>query len=180
MTAYILVFWWHLITVAARAPLAVYKTSARFIFPWVHSSTAFASSPEAELCCVSKMNGRITPSWLKSMSRIESLSLSSPLFSSIHITFTLSKYDTKRNLMFYQNISVKHRLSFLCFGNVRVDVDDGFFCLGIAVWWFPLKFSHWTQEYQRVCSTILETCYRLDMCCCVFFLETTASSLLSK
>ena len=52
---------------------------------------------------------------------------------SIHITFTLSKYDTKRNLMFYQNISVKHRLSFLCFGNVRVDVDDGFFCLGIAV-----------------------------------------------
>ena len=88
---------------------------------------------------------------------------------SIHITFTLSKYDTKRNLMFYPNISVKHRLSFLCFGNVRVDVDDGFFCLGIAVWWFPLKFSHWTQEYQRVCSTILETCYRLDMCFCVFF-----------
>lgn len=51
----------------------------------------------------------------------------------IHITFTLSKYDTKRNLMFYQNISVKYRLSFLCFSNVRVDVDDGFFCLGIAV-----------------------------------------------
>ena len=51
----------------------------------------------------------------------------------IHITFTLSKYDTKRNLMFYQNISVKYRLSFLCFGNVRVDVDDGFLCLGIAV-----------------------------------------------
>ena len=51
----------------------------------------------------------------------------------IHITFTLSKYDTERNLMFHQNISVKHRLSFLCFGNVRVDVDDGFFCLGIAV-----------------------------------------------
>ena len=88
---------------------------------------------------------------------------------SIHITFTLSKYDSKRNLMFYQNISVKHRLSFLCFGNVRVDVDDGFFCLGIAVWWFPFKFSHWTQEYQRVCSTILETCYRLDMCFCVLF-----------
>ena len=59
--------------------------------------------------------------------------LSFKINSSIHITFTLSKYDTKRNLMFYQNISVKHRLSFLCFGNVRVDVDDGFFCLGIAV-----------------------------------------------
>ena len=51
----------------------------------------------------------------------------------IHITFTISKYDTERNLMFHQNISVKHRSSFLCFGNVRVDVDDGFFCLGIAV-----------------------------------------------
>ena len=51
----------------------------------------------------------------------------------IHITFTISKYDTERNLMFHQNISVKHRSSFLCFGNVRIDVDDGFFCLGIAV-----------------------------------------------
>ena len=28
----------------------------------------------------------------------------------IHITFALLKYNTKRNLMFYQSISVKHRL----------------------------------------------------------------------
>ena len=50
-------------------------------------------------------------------------------------------FDTKRNLMFYQNISVKYRLSFLCFGNVREDVDDGFFCSGIAVMIFVEIFA---------------------------------------
>ena len=43
------------------------------------------------------------------------------------------QYDTKRNLMFYQSISVKHRLSVLCFDNIRVDVDNYFLCLVTAV-----------------------------------------------
>ena len=43
------------------------------------------------------------------------------------------KYDTKRNLMFYQSISVKHRISVLCFDNIRVDVDNYFLCLVTAV-----------------------------------------------
>ena len=47
--------------------------------------------------------------------------------------FALLKYDTKRNLMFYQSISVKHRLSVLCFDNIRVDVDNYFLCLVTAV-----------------------------------------------
>ena len=47
--------------------------------------------------------------------------------------FALLKYDTKRNLMFYRSISVKHRLSVLCFDNIRVDVDDDFLCLVTAV-----------------------------------------------
>ena len=82
----------------------------------------------------------------------------------IHITFALLKYNTKRNL-----ISVKYRLPVLCFGNIRIDVDDGHLCLGTAVWWFPLKFTHWTQGYQRVCPTILETGYRMDMYFCALF-----------
>ena len=47
--------------------------------------------------------------------------------------FALLQYDTKRNLMFYQSISVKHRLSVLCFDNKRVDVDNYFLCLVTAV-----------------------------------------------
>ena len=51
----------------------------------------------------------------------------------IHITFALLKYNTKRNFMFYQSISVKHGLFVLCFSNIRIDVDDGFLCLVTAV-----------------------------------------------
>ena len=47
--------------------------------------------------------------------------------------FALLKYDTKINLMFYQSISVKHRLSVLCFDHLRVDVDNYFLCLVTAV-----------------------------------------------
>ena len=51
----------------------------------------------------------------------------------IYITFALLKYNTKGNFMFYQSISVKHRLFVMCFSNIRIDVDDGFLCLVTAV-----------------------------------------------
>ena len=51
----------------------------------------------------------------------------------INITFALLKYNTKRNFMFYQSISVKHRFFVLCFSNIRIDVDDGFLCLVTAL-----------------------------------------------